>query len=298
MDVTAPNGKLLRRTVLQAFVALIVATCKPAPGWLAAKAGSAQGVKWIAYYGENADEQALSTYDLVVLDPMFKGSKEAIARSGARLCGYLSLGEIRTADGFYHRLDPAALLEENPAWPSTHRIDIRHPSWTNLVLAEIIPAIAAQGFTGLLLDTLDTPSYLERQDPVGKLGMRQAAVDLVHAIRRAWPDMLVIINRGYDLLPDVARSLDGMVAESLLTTTLASRAGCYRWNEQSEIDLHLSLLAPGLHRRNRLPILSLDYWAPQDVSTIKEIYMRERQLGHHPYVATRMLDRIIPEPAA
>jgi uncharacterized protein (TIGR01370 family) len=298
MDIMAPTGKPLRRTVLQAFVALIVATCRPAPGWLAAKAESAQGVKWIAYYGENADEQALSTYDLVVLDPMFKGSKEAITQSGARLCGYLSLGEIRMADTFYHRLDPAALLEENPAWPSTRRIDIRHRSWSKLILEEIIPSIVAKGFTGLLLDTLDTPSYLERQDPVGKLGMRQAAVDLVHAIRRAWPDVLVIMNRGYDLLPDVARSLDGMVAESLLTTTLASEVGSYRWNEQSDIALHLSLLAPALHRRNRLPILSLDYWAPQDVSTIKEIYMRERQLGHHPYVATRMLDRIIPGPAA
>jgi hypothetical protein len=27
-----------------------------------------------------------------------------------------------------------------------------------------------------------------------------------------------------------------------------------------------------------------------------EIYSRQRQLGHHPYVATRVLDRIIPEP--
>jgi polysaccharide biosynthesis protein PelA len=294
----APNGKLLRRTALQAFLALIVATCKPANGWLRTKAASAQGVKWIAFYGETADEQALSAYDLVVLDPMFKGSKDLIAQSGARLCGYLSLGEIRTADTFYDRLDPAALLEENPAWPNTRRIDIRHRSWTNLILGEIIPAIAAQGFTGLLLDTLDTPPYLEQQDPVGKRGMRQAAVDLVRSIRLAFPDMLVIMNRGYNLLPDVAENLDGMVAESLLTTTLAREAGSYKWNAQSEIAQHLSLLAPAQHRRNRLPILSLDYWAPQDASTIREIYLRERQLGHHPYVATRMLDRIIPGPAA
>jgi polysaccharide biosynthesis protein PelA len=294
----APSGKLLRRTALQAFLALIVATCKPANGWLGTKAASAQGVKWIAFYGETADEQVLSAYDLVVLDPMFKGSKDLIAQSGARLCGYLSLGEIRTADTFYDRLDPAALLEENPAWPNTRRIDIRHRSWTNLILGEIIPAIAAQGFTGLLLDTLDTPPYLEQQDPVGKRGMRQAAVDLVRSIRLAFPDMLVIMNRGYNLLPDVAENLDGMVAESLLTTTLASEAGSYKWNAQSEIAQHLSLLAPAQHRRNRLPILSLDYWAPQDASTIREIYLRERQLGHHPYVATRMLDRIIPGPAA
>jgi polysaccharide biosynthesis protein PelA len=293
----ATGGKPLRRTVLQAFVALIVGTCRPASNWFAAKAESAHGVKWIAYYGETADEQALSAYDLVVLDPAFKGSKAAIMQSGARLCGYLSLGEIRTTDAFYDRLDPAALLEANPGWPGTRRIDIRHRAWTSLVLDEIIPAIAGMGFTGILLDTLDTPSYLEQQDPLGRLGMRQAAVDLVHAIRRAWPDMLVIMNRGYDLLPDVADILDGMVAESLLTTTVGSAPGGYRWNAESEIALQLSLLAPEQHRRKRLPILSLDYWAPQDVATIKEIYMRERQLGHHPYVTVQMLDRIIPGPA-
>lgn len=286
----------LRRTILQSIVALVSTSCKPATGWFASKAASERGVKWIVFYGETADEQTLASYDLVVLDPMFKGSKEAIAQAGARLGSYLSLGEIRMMDTFFSRLDPAALLEENPEWPSTRRIDIRHRSWTNLVLGDIIPSIAAKGFTGLLLDTLDTPPYLERMDPQGNHGMRQAAVVLVQAIRDAYPDMLLIMNRGYDLLPNLTDSLDGVVAESLLTTTDASEASGYKWNKQSEIALQLSLLAPAARGRNRLPILSLDYWAPEDVSTIKQIYERERGLGHSPYVATRMLDSIIPGP--
>jgi uncharacterized protein (TIGR01370 family) len=285
--------KSMRRTMLQAFVALVATGCKPTPTWLAAKAASAGGVKWIVFYGETADEQVLSAYDLVVLDPMFKGSKPAITQTGARLCGYLSLGEIRTVDPCYDRLDPAALLEENPAWPSTRRIDVRHRSWTNLVLHEIIPSIVAKGFTGLLLDTLDTPPYLERLDPAGKRGMRQAAVDLVGAIRRTYPDLLLIMNRGYELLPNVADQLDAIMVESLLTTT---DAGGYKWNEQSEVALQLSLLGPALNRRERLPILSLDYWEPEDVATIKKIYLREHTLGHHAYVATRLLDTIIPRP--
>jgi uncharacterized protein (TIGR01370 family) len=290
------DGKLPRRTILRALVTLAAGSCKPS-NWLAMKAASAQGVKWLAFYGETADEQELSRYDLVVLDPMFKGSKDMIAHAGARLCGYLSLGEISTTDGRYGQLDPAALLEANPAWPGTRRIDIRDRSWTNLVLDESIPTMVEAGFTGILLDTLDTPPYLERQDPRGNRGMVQAAINLVIAIRRAYPDILLIMNRGYDLLPNVADSLDGLVVESLLTTAKTSEVVSYRWNEQAEITLQLSLLAPALNRRVRLPILSLDYWAPEDASTISQIYSRERQLGHHPYVATRMLDRIIPEPA-
>jgi uncharacterized protein (TIGR01370 family) len=286
-----------RRTILRTFLTLFVASCKPTPGWLASKAASELGVKWIAFYGETADEQVLSAYDLVVLDPMFKGSKETIGQHGARICGYLSLGEIRAADPFFAQIDPAALLEENPAWPGTRRIDIRHRSWTDLVLKKIIPSVGAKGFTGLLLDTLDTPPYLERLDPDGNRGMRQAAVEFVQAIRRTFPDMLLIMNRGYDLLPETTDSLDGIVAESLLTTTDANLADGYKRNEEAEITLLLSLLAPARDRREPLPILSLDYWASEDVSTIEQIYARERQLGHSPYVATRTLDKIIPRPA-
>ena len=103
----------LRRTILQALVTLVAGSCKPG-NWLAMKAESARGVKWLAFYGETADEQELSRYDLVVLDPMFKGSKDVIAHAGARLCGYLSLGEISTTDPRYGQIDPAALLEANP----------------------------------------------------------------------------------------------------------------------------------------------------------------------------------------
>lgn len=286
----------VRRTILQAFVALLAAGCKPTTSWFDNKAASANGIKWAAFYGENTDEQTLSSYDLVVLDPTFRGSKPAITKAGARLCGYLSLGEVRTTERFYGRIDPAALLEQNPAWPDSRRIDVRQQSWADLLTHQVIPAIAADGFSGLFLDTLDTPPYLEQQDPDGNRGMRQAAVDLVRAIRRANPNMLIIMNRGYDLLPNVVNQIDGVVAESLMTVADPGAIVPYKWNSDAEINLQLSFLAKAQRQHKRLPILSLDYWAPEDVQTIRQIYFRERQLGHHPYVATRALDRIISEP--
>jgi polysaccharide biosynthesis protein PelA len=114
----------------------------------------------------------------------------------------------------------------------------------------------------------------------------------------SYPNMLVIMNRGYALLPSVIDSIDGVVAESLLTTVDDRGDGRCKWNEPSDVALQLSLLAPALNRQPRLPILSLDYWDPEDTPNITRIYLRQRQLGHHPYVATRMLDRIIPEPPA
>jgi len=293
MDLTL--WQPLRRELLRLTSSLFAAPRSGPGAWLAEQAATPRGVKWLAFYGATADELALAEYDVVVLDPMFTGVKDLITRRGARVIGYLSLGEIRLDDPFYTLLDPAAILEASPAWPGTRRIDVRHPAWSELVLGQIIPAIIASRFTGLFLDTLDTPPFLERQDPAGKPGMLRAAVELVRAIRDSYPQLSLLMNRGYELLPAVVGSIDGLVAESLIA---GSDADGYKMNSQSDIEAQLSMIKKPTSERKPLPVLSLDYWDPLDTSMIQKIYLLERQYGHHPYVGTRLLDRIVPEPIA
>lgn len=256
---------------------------------------AANPIRWLAFYGVSADEAILATYDIVVLDPGFRGSISLVAGSGTRVCGYLSLSEIRTSDPFLAFVDRTALLAENPDWPGTRRVDIRHPSWRSLVLDRRIPSLASKGFTGLMFDTLDTAPYLELVDPARYHGMRAAAIGLVDAIRARWPEMTLIMNRGYALLPDVVQKVDAVIAESLITSP-DRQTGGFAWVDPRQVELQLSLLKPAARRRPPLPILSLDYWDPHDARTIAEIYRRERELGHHPYVTTRSLDQIVPEP--
>ena len=254
----------------------------------------AKSIRWIAFYGATADESVLATYDIVILDPAFQGSLDVVVSLGARICGYLSLGEIRTSDPCLEALDPAALLPENPDWPGTRRVDVRDPTWRSLILDQKIPSLASQGFTGLMFDTLDTPPYLEQTDPVRNHGMRTAAIELVESIRRRWPEMMLIMNRGYALLPDVVQKVDAIIAESLMTSS-DQLTGGFAWLDSHRLQSQLVLLNPAVRRRPPLPIFSLDYWDPLDAGTIAEIYRRERTLGHHPYVATRLLDEIVPE---
>ncbi len=301
MTATMQFGKpaqhrVVRRTLLQACAVLGAALSLRSSQPQSAETLSAQKFKWLAFYGQTADEALLASYDIVVLDPMFRGSLEQVASKGARLCGYLSLGEIRRADRLYTDIDPTILIDQNPHWPGTYRIDVRNPSWKKIVLDEMIPFVARQGFTGVFLDTLDTPAYLEQQQPEARRGMREAAIDLVRSIRYRFPDMFVIINRGYALLPDLIGSMDAIVAESLLTVADDRDPRGYRWTPASEVAHVLSLLIPVTEGKARVPILSLDYWDPRDTETIRAIYARERQMGHHPYVATRMLDTIVPRP--
>ena len=286
----AEQAMLNRRALLQAAMAA-------AATWATSAVAAPQHMKWIAYYGQTADVATLAGYDLVILDPGFRGSIPAVKEAGARVCAYLSLGETRQTD-LYKQIDDAALLAQNPTW-NTRQIDVRHPSYRDTVVNKMIPAIVAQGFAGLMVDTLDTPPYLEQLSQRNFGGMTQAAVDLVRTIRETYPHLKLIMNRGNVLLPHVIDSIDAVIAESLLTRdsgieTAIPGGGGYVWNKPHSVAEQLSLLMPA--RDRNLPVLSLDYWEPTDDKTIAQLYLRERLLSHHPYVATALLNEIIPEP--
>jgi polysaccharide biosynthesis protein PelA len=261
-----------------------------APPSRAAAAGS---IRWLVFYGESADEASFAGYDIIILDRGYRGSIPTIAASGARVCGYLSLGEIRTSDPLFGGLDQSVLLEPNPDWPGARRVDIRNPAWRSFVLEIAIPSITSAGFSGLMFDTLDTSAYLESIDPVRYRGMRAAAIELVGAIRERCPNMMLIMNRGYDLLPELAPKIDALIVESLLT--VPGKGSGFVFADPVKVKQEIALLEPATQRRPPLPVLSLDYWDLDDTKTIAEIYRRERDLGHHPYVAGRLLDRIVPE---
>ena len=265
---------------------------------LAGRAAQARtSVKWVAMYGPVADERALSSYDIVVLDPGFRGSVSSVREKGARVCAYLSLAEIRMTDPLYKEVSPKALLEANSAWPDTLRVDVRNAGWKQLVPDHALPRIVELGFDGVFLDTLDTPIYLEQMQPKNNKGMCDAGIDLVLAIRSRYPSLFLMLNRGYSSLPRLIMFIDCLVMESLLTV-LDEQTGKWRWSPIADVVRQVATLAPLVQRRPEMPLLSLDYWNMTDDPTVREIYRRERTLSHSPYVANRLLDQIFPEPEA
>ncbi|MEH3148698.1 MAG: endo alpha-1,4 polygalactosaminidase [Methylobacterium frigidaeris] len=251
---------------------------------------------WVVFYGEDIALDRLAAFDVAVLDADFRGDVGQLGRQGCEVLAYLSLGEIKKSSRLYRHLDdPGVLLAENPNWPDTFVCDVRRPSWQSLILDRALPTLVARGFTGVFFDTLDTPPHLEQTDPDRYAGMRLAAIDLVRAIRRSFPDLVLLMNRGYALLPDLKPELDGVVAESLLTTyDFAART--YKWVDQEQLTYHMQALQVLTFDPHILPILSLDYWECADTATVREIYAQERGFGHNPYVAEVLLDRIFPEP--
>jgi len=250
--------------------------------------------RWAIYYAAEAEPIAFAPYDTVVLDGDRHPAVGPLVERGKTVLGYLSLCEVADSRAYFRDVEAEGLLlGEHATWRGSHYIDIRDARWSRRVIEDLIPRLVRRGFTGVFLDTLDDAAFLDRQP--GRQGMREAAVRLVKAIRRHYPSLMVMMNRGYDLLPAVERDIDAVLAESLYGTyDFATKR--YRRVAAADSATQVALLTAARSRRPALRLYALDYWDPADADGIASLYRSARSAGFVSYVATIELDRLVAEP--
>jgi uncharacterized protein (TIGR01370 family) len=251
---------------------------------------------WVLCYSPNIDDRDLSRYRLVVLDVDHYPSLSPLIERGVPRLAYLSLTQMgKGRPEFQHAVKAGVMLEEHPVWTDAHYLDFRKPEWASLVLDRLVPQALERGFTGLFLDTLDDAEFLESQDPVRYRGMREAAVRLVRSIRERYPQAVLMVNRGYALMPELATSIDILMGESVVGT-FDTRTKAYQRQSPGDVEWQVTQLQQAKARNPRLQIFTLDYWDPSDRDGVRAIYREQRSRGFAPYVSTPLLDRVIAEP--
>jgi uncharacterized protein (TIGR01370 family) len=241
--------------------------------------------RWVAYYGEKAKAETFLDYDAIVFDGLEHPSLRPLLNRNKSLLGYISLGEAEKFRFYFPALqEKNLLLEESRDWPGHYAIDIRKAAWTKMVLENIIPHLITAGFNGVLLDTLDTSIALERRDPKTYAGMQQAAVNLVKAIRIHYPRLHIMMNRAFEILPQVEQDIDMELAESIYTVYNFKTAQYSRVPDVTYLSL-AKMLQETQTRAPRLHIFTLDYWPNGDKSVIQTIYATQRKQGFIPYVS-------------
>lgn len=253
---------------------------------------------WAVSYAADTPLEALAPFKLLILDSGNHPPLEPLASRGKILLGYLSLGEVEAQRPYFKWLEQAGIvLQENPNWPGARHIDIRDPRWTAMVVEELVPDIIRQGFHGVFLDTLDSSLFLEDEaDPKRFKGMTEAAARLVRTIRRHYPQIPIMVNRGFALLPLIEAQINMVMAESL-RSDYDFETKTYRMTSESDYSQILAMIRASQARRPGLEVMALDYWQPDDSATIRKLYATERDNGFLPYVATVTLDKVFAEPA-
>jgi endo-alpha-1,4-polygalactosaminidase (GH114 family) len=204
--------------------------------------------------------------------------------------GYLSVGEADPRRPYGNEVRAAPfLVEPDPAWPDNFRVDVRDRRWQQILLGEEIPRLLAQGFDGLMLDTIDTAPYLEGKDPARFAGSRQALRDFVREIRTRFPGAPLLAN-GIAGLADVAPFVDGFVVEGVFATYDFGRR-LYRETTTVEREWKLGRIAEAQAIAHR-PVFTIDY---ADVGDIVLAHWAESEaVGHgfKPYVGVRDLNTL------
>jgi uncharacterized protein (TIGR01370 family) len=251
---------------------------------------------WVVYYDDKALPELFTEYNPIVFETISHPPLEFLLGKKKEVLGYLNVAESSEWEGdFAQRKAQGLLLQENPLIKGSWSVDLRDPVWKKSLLQEKIPSILGQGFTGLFLDQIDVALMLEKQDAKKYAGMRDAAVDLVRSIRRAFPNIRIMMNRGFEILEQVGEAIDYELAETLYTA-YNEKTKSYFVRSTEEYAWQMGQLNAARAQFPHLVIFSLDYWDPADVVMLKKIYSVERGACLRPYVSTLSLDKIVPEP--
>lgn len=253
-------------------------------------------LKWVVYYGDSTPVEIFNPYQFIVFESDAHPPLYPFIENRVVTLGYLNLGEVESNRDYFQLLkDKGLLLEENKNWKDSFFIDIRNPYWSKFVVEELIPRILFQRFDGIFLDTIDNAEYLESLDPEKYKGMKQAAAQLIKAIRLNYPSIPIMLNRGYGILPEVASLINYSLAESLYTN-YNFETKKYTLAPKDIYEKQVKFLQEIQKKQPKLLVFTLDYWNENDRSEISKIYEVERKNGFIPYVSTIDLNKVIPEP--
>lgn len=238
------------------------------------------------YYGSSPPIDDLSRYPRVVVQPDNLRDIASLSRSGVEVFAYVSVGE---AEGW--RSDSAALpldlfKGENRPWNS--RIpDLRDSRWTSYVLNRRIDELWTAGYRAFFLDTLDSYMLvaLTTEERAEQL---TALAGLIAEIARRHPGVLLLFNRGFELLPHVGALAAGVVAESLFEGWDESRR-IYRSVPESDRQWLIHQLQE-VRRLYKLPVTVIDYVSPANPALALATRQRIQALGFAAWVSTPGLD--------
>ncbi len=233
------------------------------------------------YYGQNLPWDELRAFDVVVVEPEHVATPAAYNDARSQLYAYVSVGEVHPSRAYFGRVDPRWQIGRNDAWGSIV-IDQSQADWHAFFLAEVVRPLIERGFRGLFLDTLDSYHLVAKTDQA-RAQQEAGLVALVRAIRAAYPDVALIFNRGFEILPRVHDAVRAVAFESLYRSwnQAAQEYGEVPADDRTWV---LKQLEPVV-QRYKLPVIAIDYVPPRERELARTTAARIREHGFIPYVA-------------
>ena len=269
--------------------------------WYAAK-------NFVCYYGADAIAD-MSDFNIAIIESRSHTKKEIelLKKAGAWVVGYVTIGEddkLEKRDGkgpggyasFYMDIDNDGQPDKNINWNSYY-VNAGNKLWQDIIINERVKAVLDKGCDGIFMDTVDTVEIYQNT----KKGM----IDLIANIRKKYPDIKIVQNRGFSVIADTAPYIDSVMYEDFSID--------YDWENDtySKADegklVSTGIFAVTLNKirykfkdgkptlkKPQFTVVALDYANPDQKELIQFCYDRAWEYDFVPYVSTIQLDEVFP----
>lgn len=239
------------------------------------------------YYGQHPPLEKLRYYAATVFQPYAAIDPRQFNTPYHRAYAYVSIGEVNNLKQYNTPIDKHWVIAENSTWQSLV-MDQANPQWRTFVIDHIITPLWNKGYSGFFFDTMD--SYqLAKLSAAQQQQQQQGLIALIRAIKAKYPDATLVLNRGFELLPQVKDLVQGVVAESLF-------AG---WDNNAKRYVPVSAaqrqaLLPYLQEAKQLglTVTVIDYVAPNQPQQAHQVAEQITALGFNPWVTDSTLNAL------
>ena len=238
------------------------------------------------YYGPDIPWGELSAFDIPVVEPA--QSQSPPADKVAQFYAYASIGEVLPSRDYAAGVQPEWVLGENPDW-GTRVLDLSNPALRAYLLDSLLAPLHEQGYRGFFLDTLDSYQLAAATD-AQREAQRRGLETLIKQAAERFPGMRLVLNRGFELLPEIHQHVDAVAAESLFQRWLP---GEERYQAVPESDRQW-LLDRFQEVRDDYGIatIAIDYAPPGDRQRARELARKIEAEGVIPWVSNPALDML------
>ena len=234
------------------------------------------------FYGASPPWAELQAFDLVVVDPGHVPSPGAVALPHTELAAYVAVGEVHPTRAYASKVPKAWFKGDNADWGS-RVIDQSAAAWPAFFASEVIEPLWQAGYRSFFLDTLDS-YHLFAKTPETRAAQEAGLVRVIEAIKHAHPEVKLIFNRGFEILPKVHALAWGVAAESLFQGFDAGK-GNYRTVPDADRAWLLGQLNI-VAQNYKLPVIAIDYVPPAQRELARDTAKQISRLGFIPWVAT------------
>lgn len=232
------------------------------------------------HYGAEPPARLLSVFDWVVLDP---AASTAVAElSPAVPIAYVAATQLHPSAPRSELAPETARVGFSPAWGS-HVMDPAHPEWQAHLLERVLPELWEAGFRGFFFDAMD--GFRGHVDE--EASRWEALGSFLKQVDRRFPGAVVVVNRGFEILPGLKGVVDAVAAESLFGG-FEVRGHIYRPVPEAD----RRWLGERLLEAKSLGFvtIAIDYLPARDHPERRRLAERIADAGHVPWVGPGSLD--------